>query len=130
METFMRTRAKWHTEKHDSTWDRVKDAFRRDWEQTKNDFGSDKARDLDQDIGDTFKQMSSKDYRDRYGERNYDDSEEAFRYGHAARDHYGSDHPRWNDDLSKRLREDYPHDYERDEPLIRYAYGYNYSRKR
>ena len=36
-----------------SLWERVKKAFANDWEQTKADFGSDSARDMDQDVDDT-----------------------------------------------------------------------------
>ena len=39
----------WNEEKHGSAWDRVKQAMKRDWEQTKNDVGSKKAADLDQE---------------------------------------------------------------------------------
>ena len=31
----------WWSKEYDSAWDRVKAAFRRDWEQTKHDFGGD-----------------------------------------------------------------------------------------
>lgn len=46
----------WWGADHESTWTRIKDALRRDWEQTKSDFGSETARDLDQDLTDTVKQ--------------------------------------------------------------------------
>ena len=45
----------WWTDKHTSAWERVKDAMKRDWEQTKNDF-SGNGRELKQDAGDTVKQ--------------------------------------------------------------------------
>ena len=37
----------WYTDEHDMGWNRVKAAFANDWEQTKHDFGSKTARDLD-----------------------------------------------------------------------------------
>lgn len=46
----------WWSEKHTSGWDRVKEAFRRDWEQTKADFSSSSGEELNQDVGDTLKQ--------------------------------------------------------------------------
>ncbi|HLL25517.1 MAG TPA: hypothetical protein VK427_25445, partial [Kofleriaceae bacterium] len=52
----------WWNQEHDSAWDRVKDAMKRDWEQTKSDltFGR-TGTDLDQDVGDTVKQMAGKE---------------------------------------------------------------------
>jgi hypothetical protein len=44
----------WWSEQHASTWERVKAAMRRDFEQTKNDFSG--GPDLDQDVDDTLKQ--------------------------------------------------------------------------
>ncbi len=58
-ETTGTPRPQWWTDKHTSTWDRVKAALRRDWEQTKADFSSDRP-DLNQDIGDTVKQSVGK----------------------------------------------------------------------
>ena len=46
----MKTRPNWYTKEHDGTWERVKAAFKNDWEQTKNDFGVKGNRDLDQDV--------------------------------------------------------------------------------
>jgi hypothetical protein len=46
----------WWSEQHASTWERVKAAMRRDFEQTKNDFGG--GPDLDQDVHDTLKQAA------------------------------------------------------------------------
>ena len=51
-------RPQWWNDKHTSTWDRVKEALRRDWEQTKNDFSSESGADLNQDVGDTVKQAT------------------------------------------------------------------------
>ncbi len=48
----------WWTDKHTSTWDRVKEALRRDWEQTKSDFSATDANDLNQEVGDTLKQAA------------------------------------------------------------------------
>jgi hypothetical protein len=115
----MHNRPSWYTNEHDNTWDRVKAAFRNDWEQTKHDFGSDKARDLDQDVDDTVKQMAG-------SEDTFESREPAFRFGHAARRHYGSQYSTWNNDLEMRLKSDYGSDWDRDRSYIRHAYEYRY----
>lgn len=58
LDTDRTTRPQWWTETHTSTWDRVKEALRRDWEQTKSDLSSSDALDLNQSIGDTVKQAA------------------------------------------------------------------------
>jgi hypothetical protein len=115
----MRNRPSWYTNEHDSAWDRVKSAFRRDWEQTRHDFGSKTARDLDQDVDDTVKQAAGAD-------TGFEDHEPAFRFGHAARTQYSTQYPNWNNDIDNRLREDYGSDYDRDRDSIRRAYEYRY----
>ena len=115
----MRNRPSWYTDEHDNTWDRVKAAFRNDWEQTKHDFGSDKARDLDQDVDDTVKQMAG-------AEDTFESREPAFRFGHAARRNYGTQYSAWNNDLETRLKSDYGEDWDRDRSYIRHAYEYRY----
>lgn len=111
-------RPQWYTDEDDSTWNRIKNAFKNDWEQTKNDFGSDRARDLDQDVDDTVKQAAGADNA-------FENREQAFRFGHAARRNFGSDHPTWNSDLESRLRDDYEGDFARDRDSIRHAYEYS-----
>jgi len=60
-ESTVSQRPQWWTDKHNSTWDRVKAALRRDWEQTKADFSSNDSADLNQEIGDTVKQSVGKE---------------------------------------------------------------------
>ena len=45
----------WWTDKHSSSWERVKHALRRDWEQTKGDL-ADNGVDLNQGACDTIRQ--------------------------------------------------------------------------
>jgi hypothetical protein len=116
----MTNRPDWYTNEHDSAWERTKAAFKNDWEQTKHDFGSKKARDLDQDVDDTVKQAAGSDDA-------FENHEQAFRFGHAAGRHYRKDHPRWDNDLDSRLRRDYSGDYESDRPYIQKAYEYDKS---
>ena len=117
----MRNRPSWYTNEHDAGWDRVKAAFANDWEQTKHDFGSKSARDLDQNVNDTVKQATGT-------EDAFDKHESAFRFGYAAQRNFKSQYPTWNNDLDKRLRTDYGADYERDRDDIRRAYEYKFDR--
>src|SRR5262245_40902047 len=98
-------------------WERIKKAFANDWEQTKADFGSDEARDMDQDVDDTVKQMVGADDA-------FENHEQAFRFGYTVRNRYESDYPEWNDDLDSRLRSEYEGDYNSDRAYIRHAYRY------
>ena len=108
----MRDNHYWKTE-HDSGWQRFKDAMKADWEQTKNDFGSDTARDLDQDVDDTVKQMAGKQPIPDV------DREEAYRYGYSAALTSNRD---WDDSLESELRTNYKGDYDRDSLYVRRAY--------
>ena len=109
----MRDNHYWKNE-HSSGWERFKDAMKADWEQTKSDFGSDKARDLDQDVDDTFRQIAGKQPIPDV------DREEAYRYGYSAAVNY-SDRD-WDDTIDGDLRGNYTGDYDRDLPYIRRAY--------
>ena len=109
----------YYTDKELTTWERVKKAFANDWEQTKADFGSDTARDLDQDVDDTIKQAIGT-------EDAFENHEQAFRFGHAAQCQYRSTHSVWNDDLENQLRHDYDGNYDADRRYIRHAYERKY----
>jgi hypothetical protein len=113
----MKKHATWYTDKHTSSWERIKAAFANDWEQTKRDFGSKSARDLDQDVDDTVKQAMGTDDA-------FENREQAFRFGYAAQSQYRDKYPKWNDELDSRLREDYEGDYQSDRSYIRHAYEY------
>jgi hypothetical protein len=104
-----------------STWDRIKAAFANDWEQTKSDFGSKTARDMDQDVDDTVAQMAGSD-------SGFENREQAFRFGYTAHGRYGKDHADWNGDLDTRLRDEYDGDYDADRAFIRHAYEYGRGR--
>ena len=80
----MAAKSDYDTDDELSTWDRVKKAFANDWEQTRADFGADDARDMDQDVDDTVKQMAgSKDA--------FENREQAFRFGYTAQGRYHSE---------------------------------------
>jgi len=115
-----RWQPKWWTEQHGSAWDRVKDALKRDWEQTKNDLHMG-GRDLDQDVGDTVKQATGKDMIPPPSQANaiggtsahgggtltWDDAEQPLAYGYGAHSQYGSQYSQWDDRLENQLRTDW-----------------------
>lgn len=109
---------KWWTKEHDSSWENVKTAFRRDWEQTKHDFGSDKAADLQQSAVDTVKQAAGKEP----AIRNFDSAEPAFKYAQGAKAQYHGEV--WNDEFEKKLSADYPGDWKSDRDYVRHGYNY------
>lgn len=111
----MRENHYWKGE-HESGWERFKAAMKADWEQTKNDFGSDSARDLDQDVDDTVKQMAGKQPIPDV------DREEAYRYGYSAA--ISHKNRAWDDDLNTELRRNYRGDFDRDSLYIRRAYDH------
>jgi len=102
----------WWTEKHESTWSRVKAAMKRDWEQTKADFTTKKKRhDIDQDVGDTVKQAAGKEVIPPAGvpnhETSWDTVEAPARYGRGAREQFAGEHPKWDDKLESKLSDDW-----------------------
>lgn len=109
----------YYTDEEMSTWERVKKAFANDWEQTKADFGSDTARDMNQDVDDTIKQAAGADDA-------FENHEQAFRFGHAAHLHYRDKYSRWTPELDQQLRSDYKGNYDADQRYIRHAYEYKY----
>jgi len=96
----------WWKKDYDSAWERVKKAFRRDWKQTKHDFGG-KEPDLKQGLTDTVKQAAGKEPIPPANEPNYEEAEPAYRFGYGARQHYGEQYPAWNARLEDQLRQDW-----------------------
>ena len=89
--------AKWQpkywTKENAASWESVKDALRRDWEQTKADFHAG-GKKLDQNVVDTVAQAGGAEKIPARGEKNttetrgrsvWDDVEEPMQYGFAAR---------------------------------------------
>lgn len=100
----------WWKEDHTSAWDKVKAAFRRDWEQTKADLTTKHGKELDQNAGDTVKQAvgakpippaNTPNPPDAGG---FDDIEPAARFGFGARTQYTTD---WDDTVETKLRDDW-----------------------
>lgn len=123
---------KWWTEDHNRGWDRVKEAFRRDWEQTKADFSKTKGQNLDQQVGDTVKQAIGKEAIPSAGQPNhagdFEKVENAYRYGYGARMYYGSAKNDWDDDLDEKLGAEWtslgqPLGWDAARPHVRHAWS-------
>ncbi len=107
---------RWWNKEHESTWERIKAALRADWEQTKSDFSKKHGKDLDQDVGDTVKQMAGKEQPPTTttttstatpGRGDWDEAETAVRYGYGSSQYYRDDDSDWNDRLESKLREEW-----------------------
>jgi hypothetical protein len=96
----------WWDAENDSAWERAKDAFKRDWDQTKHDLGGDVPQ-THQKIGNTVKQAAGKEAIPPRFQPTYEELEPAYRYGYGARSHYGEEYPEWDDELEARLREEW-----------------------
>jgi hypothetical protein len=108
---------RWWSEEHRSAWDRVKEALRRDWEQTKSDLHLG-GTDLNQDVDDTVKQAAGTQplpvgpsvrpaATAGTFEDDWDRVEDGLRYGYGARQQYGRDHAEWNDRLEATMKEEW-----------------------
>ena len=115
----------WWTEQHDSAWERVKAAFKRDWDQTKHDLGGNRP-DTDQDVDNTVKQAAGKEAIPPRGEPTFENHEHAYKFGYGARSKYQGRHPRWDENLETQLREDWgdADDWDNNLPYIRKGWEY------
>lgn len=101
-----RYNATWWSKDYDSSWEKVKAAFRRDWDQTKHDFGG-KKPDLKQDVPDTIRQAAGEQNIPPPNTPNFEEYEPAFRFGYGARRHYGKKYPVWDTELERKLQMDW-----------------------
>jgi len=101
---------KWWNQQNESSWERVKAAFKRDWDQTKHDFGGNEP-DTDQDVDDTVKQAAGKQRIPARGQPTYEETKDAYRFGYGARSQYGSQYKHWDDRLASRLEADWRETY-------------------
>jgi hypothetical protein len=113
----------WWNPENDSSWERVKAAFQRDWDQTKHDLGA-KQPDTDQGVGNTVRQAAGKEPIPPRGQRAFVDAENAYRFGHGARLHYGKKYSTWSPELEAQLRADWKNSapesaWDEDAPYIR-----------
>jgi hypothetical protein len=104
----------WFKDEHATKWDRVKEAVRRDWQQTKHDLHAG-GHELNQQAKDTMKQASGKESIPSINRANppkvigdlsgeWEHVEQPFEYGFAARSQFGATHAQWDTDLEKDLR--------------------------
>ena len=129
----------WWTETHGSSWDRMKEAFHRDWEQTKHDLHIKGGHELNQGVADTVKQAANKEAIPADDRPNppkvigsWDDVEMPVGYGYAARQRYGAEHPRWNESVENTLRSEWElgrakttHAWNDVKGWVRHGYEYN-----
>ena len=125
----MQRNAKWWTKENDSGWERVKAAFKRDWDQTKHDFGADEP-DTDQNVGNTVKQAAGKQPIPPRGQPTYEEVEDAYRFGYGARSHYRQQYANWDPQLEQRLEQDWretynDRDWRRYRQLVRRGWDYD-----
>lgn len=100
----------WWNKDNDSAWERVKAAFKRDWDQTKHDFGGNEP-DTNQDVDDTVKQAAGKQPIPSRGMPTIEEVEDAHRFGYGARSHYGSRYSKWDNSLESELKRDWQTTY-------------------
>lgn len=136
MASTQRARPNWYTKDDDSTWERVKAAFHRDWKQTKHDFGGDEP-DLDQQVGDTVSQAAGSKpippgnvptpHPDSDPDVYRDTDEPAYKYGYTAYRHFGSQ-CEWCDDTEARLQKDWNDDADWERRRTAVRRGWNYAK--
>lgn len=101
----------WWTSKETHSWDRMKEALRRDWEQTKHDFRSKAGHELHQDLTDTVKQAAGKEAIPPMNQPNPpvtwgDEAAVRFGYGASLSETYRA-HKDWDDELEAKLQRDW-----------------------
>ena len=119
----------WWTKENDSAWDRVKEAFKRDWDQTKHDMGGNEP-DTAQNVNDTVKQASGNQPIPPRGVPVYEKAEPAYRFGYGARSHYGKQYSKWDNKLEAELQRDWRSsnpqgNWDEDVEYIREGWGYD-----
>jgi hypothetical protein len=106
---------RWHQEKNSTSWDRVKEAFRRDWQQTEHHLHMG-GHELNQKASDTLKQATGKEPIPSINQANppkvigeltgeWERVEPPFEYGYSAREHYGA--KTWDTELELDLRSEW-----------------------
>ena len=120
----------WWTPENDSTWDRTKAAFKRDWDQTKHDLRG-KEPDTKQNVTDTVKQAAGTEVIPPRRQPNYEEVEPAYRFGFGAHSYYSVKYPKWNKEVEDKLKKDWKTtnpsreaNWNEDREAIRHAWDY------
>jgi len=101
---------KWWSNQHESGWERVKAAFKRDWDQTKHDAGVHRP-DTSQNVGNTVKQAAGTETIPARGLPTYEENEVGYRFGYGARTQYHSRFHHWDASLESQLEKDWRETY-------------------
>lgn len=131
---------KWWNDEHLTAWERVREAMKRDWEQTKHDMKIGTGHELRQDAKDTIKQAAGKqpipppdepNPAKVLGEWKWDEAEYPISYGYAAHRQFGGEHPTWNESLENKLRTEWEagkgkaeSTWDRIKHFVKYGYDY------
>jgi hypothetical protein len=105
----------WYKPEHATGWDAIKEAVRRDWQQTKHDLHLAGGHELNQKGSDTLKQAIGKESIPSINDANppkilgeldreWARIEPSLEYGYAARRSFGEKHAQWNAELENNLR--------------------------
>jgi hypothetical protein len=96
--------------RHEGSWERVKEALHRDWDQTRHDLHAG-GHELNQKLADTVGQAAGKKSMPPIDVPNppkiigrWEDAEIPIGFGYAARRQFGDEFPRWNDALESMLQ--------------------------
>lgn len=130
----------WWDDSQGSAWDRVKEALKRDWEQTKHDLSLPHGHELNQGVLDTVKQAVGSEPIPPADRPNpprvigsWDEDEVPMGYGYTARQKFGAEHPIWNEGIELKLRSEWESNkagsprkaWPEVEKIVRHGYEYN-----
>lgn len=117
-----------------TTWERVKEALRRDWEQTKYDLSLPGGHQLNQSIDDTIEQARGAMPLPEHGMPNpprvlatWEDAERSIRFGFDAYKRHGETHPTWGASVEAILAREWmlegaAHDWSEVRTFVRHGY--------
>jgi len=131
----------WYKPEHGIEWERVKEAVRRDWQQTKHDLHMKGGHELNQKGSDTLKMAAGRESIPSINDANppkvigdldgeWERVEPSFEYGFAARRHFGGG---WSADVESNLKTEWQRAgqtsrdadaWDRVQPFVRHGYDY------
>ncbi|HEX3772360.1 MAG TPA: hypothetical protein VHV30_15895 [Polyangiaceae bacterium] len=130
----MNSKPEWYTPADATAWERVKDAVRRDWSQTKHDLHVG-GHELNQNLNDTVAQVRGAEAIPRVDAPNpprvvdrWEDAEVAIDFGYACRTHYGDKYPAWSRELETKLKHDWKGERPWDSVQLYVRHGYEIPR--